>query len=513
MAQWWVYLSQDTLPSYDSLTVVSQTTEPAHLFMVWDYVAPVNVPIYKTIRGEKILCGYRYRWTKIHLVEQSEYGADTTHTFRAADLAQGSTIWFYVFFPTGPYGKQLQGPLTSIALPILGNWVQLAYVATARFGVYRTYNFCVNKNSPAGVPTWSTVNEGLPDNIQFLAFQGDPFNPSGRQYFLNDDALYRRTTGPWQSILSRAALIDYTDANDVPATRFAANALQVNTNTPGWVAVIFVGQHSTNGDTTHLLYFCLSTDYGNSWAIAIAENGTLNLPYPACLTVGGHQGASPYPPGRVIYFMARKAYTAYCLRSIDGGFTWNSFVIGPTVSHTTELTYEGHMLVNPNTQDTCFFTGCIDLAGTYRLRRSADHGETWPYFDSLATHKLGARISYLATNTTLSQLTRVGTERGRLMFYRTNDAGASWNSTTPPVHSPHLVLMTVPGEQQSLYIAGHYYDDEMNYQTIWASEDEGATLYAKSGAHPDTPDTGGGDSIPYNAWGIRAILPILTGLT
>ena len=48
------------------------------------------------------------------------------------------------------------------------------------------------------------------------------------------------------------------------------------------------------------------------------------------------------------------------------------------------------------------------------------------------------------------------------------------------------------------------------WNVIWASEDEGATMTQKSGAHASTIDTGDGDSIPYNCGGIRGILQIWT---
>ena len=510
MTTWWALTSQDTLPTHDTLTVVATTSSPGHLWMFWAYDKPSRHPVHKTIRGKRILCGYKYIWDTPYLTEHSDYGPTLSHTFVATNLLANSTIWFYLCEPGGPYGLQIQGPLTSVTLPTLAPWVARVYVATNNQGVYYTDNFSANKDTPAGVPTWTPDSAGIEPGAAFLGFRGDPFNPSGRQYFLDVKGVYRHTTGDWYATLTRQTLIAYTGCEDDPASRFPNNGLEVNTNTPGWVACTFVGHHHVAGVPIHRLYFCLSLNYGSNWTITVAEDGTLDLPYPACLTVGKIQGTSPYPPGRVIFFMARKAWTAYCIRSIDGGATWDAFLIGRALQRFDFFAYEGHMIVDTNTQDTCYFTGSLTLADEYIISRSQSHGETWHRYDTLAPVPLGARISYLALNITLTDLVRVGTNVGRLDLYRTATAGATWQSATPPVHSPHLCISTVPGAPTSLYIVGQFLDAEMNNQLIWASIDEGATLYTKSGAHADVPDTGGGDSIPYTAGGIRAILPILT---
>jgi len=507
---WWVLTSQDTMPSYDTLFVVATTSDADHLFMAWSYTKPAKQPVEKTVRGQRIICGYKYIWDTPNLAEQTCYGDTTTHTFHITNLKPQATIWYYLFAPGGPYGLQIQGPLSSTTLPTLAAWSTHIYVATNNQGVYYTENFTANKDTPAGLPTWTPISTGIEPGAQFLGFRGDPFHPTARQYFLDQKGVYRRTTGDWYATLTRSALIQYTGCIDDATSRFPNNSLEVNTNVPGWVACTFVGHHTVAGAPVYRLYFCLSLNYGSQWTITVAEDGTLNLPYPACLTVGKTKGTSPYPPGRVIYFMARKDWTAYCVRSIDGGATWDAFEIGRALQRFDYFAYEGHMIVDTNTQDTCYFTGTLTIADEYIVSRSQTHGETWHRFDTLAPEPLGARISYLALDITETDVVRIGTNIGRLDLYRTATAGATWQSTTPPVHSPHLCLSTVPGAPTTLYILGQFLDDEMNNHLIWASTDEGATLYAKSGAHPNIPDTGGGDSIPYTAGGIRAILQILT---
>lgn len=507
---WWVLTDQQTLPSPEALTVIATTSEADHLFMNWAYHKPTRHPIYRRIRGKRTLCGYRWVWDTPFLAEQNTYGPTTLHTFPLANLLPGATIWFYVFSLNGPYGQQIQGPLTHVTLPILAHWVTRVYVATRHPGVYYTDNFVTDKRYPQGTPTWTKIDQGLPTPFDFRALTADPFNPSTRQFFLDKNALYRRTTGPWTPILPRSYVIAAIDCLDVPQSRFPHNALAVNINLPGWLGLTFVARHDTNGSYHHRLYFLLSTTYGSSWSIFLAEDGTLDLPYPVCLTVGHSKGTSPYPPGRVLYFMARTGYDCYCLRSYDGGATWDPFPIGPGWAQTQYPSSEGLMIVDPTDQGTCYFTGCYLPDGKYHLKASTDHGETWTFYDLAAPQPLGVKVSYLNTALTLTNIHRIGTERGRILFFKTTNGGGSWTNTPPPLPSYHLGLSTVPGAPDSLYVTDHWCDGNVRPNSIWASDDEGATFINKSGAHSDIPATGGGDSIPYTAGGVRAILPILT---
>ena len=510
MNTWWFLEYQDVLPTWNALTVQAATTSPQHLFMAWSYHQPAKQPVYREVRGKRILCGFTYIWNTPRIQEQTEYGDTTTHTMPIINLTPRSTIWFYLYTPWGPYYRQCQGPLTHVTLPELSFWVQRAYAATNRYGVYFTDNLTVNKGSPAGVPTWTQTNNGLPENINFLAFTCDPFNPSFRQYFLDWTALYRRTGNPWQPVLTRKQILQYTGANDVAASRFPNAGLATNNNQPGYVATTFVAQHTVRDATQYRNYFCLSSNYGATWTIITAEDGTLNLPWPAGLSWGYRQGASPYPPGRVIYSMARKANQAYSLQSIDGGYTWTATLIGTAVPQDPYTAYEGTILVDPNQQNIVYFTGCIDATENYRIKRSTDHGQTWSYYDDNADAPLGGRVSYHLINKSSDARLRVGTERVRLDLYRTINDGVTWQHNSTPVHSPSLSITTVPDAGASLYILGTFYDHEMNYHLLWCSSDEGQTLYPKSGRHPQIPVTGGGDSIPYDSEGIRGFYPILT---
>lgn len=507
---WWVLTSQKSMPLHDSLRVVATTNAWDHLWMCWHYYKPARVPVYRTIRGIKKLCGYKYTWYRPHITRQIEPGDTKTHSWQLSDLIPGTTVWFYLYAPGGPYGLQIQGPLTSAKLPILAPWVTHCYVATRHKGVFYTKNFVLLKPYTAGVPSWKPINDGIDPAAECRGFKGDPYDPTGSQYFLNPTALYRRTIHEWFPILSRSDIIDYVGCTDHPGSRFPHNALDVNTNQYGWVAVTFVGRHDWNGVYTYRHYFCFSTDHGYTWTITVAEDGTLAARYPACLTVGVHKGTSPYQPGRVIYSMIRKGWQAYCLRSLDGGATWETFLIGLAKSRDEFFTYEGRMMVDPIDQNICYFTGALNPAGEYIIRYTQDHAETWPIYDGAALEPLGGRLSFFVISGTLTGIIRIDTGEGRLYFSKTTNGGASWSYTTAPYPSEHLSLHTVPGAPTSLYIVGTWIDAHIHPHSVWASADEGATMIPKSGANAHVADTGGGDSIPYNCGGIRGILPILT---
>ncbi|MBA7527122.1 hypothetical protein ES705_19296 [subsurface metagenome] len=507
---WWVLTSLSYFPSYNALTVNATTNLTDHLFMRWHYYEPTRTPLTKRIRGRDIQCGYKYTWDHPHILRQTQKGNTFLHTWRLTDLIPSETIWFYLYAPGGPYGSQIQGPLCHAKLTAVAIWIPRVYVATEKHGVFYTENFVDDISSPEGVPTWTPLNDGLDLAFYCQGFVGDPFDPGGRQYFLTTHNLYRRTTGNWGSVLSRQAMIRYSGCLDNIRSRFVHNGLAVNTNTNRWIAVIFVGEHDVNGTLTRRLYFCLSVTYGYKWLIFVAEDGTLDLPYPSGLTVGQFKGDSPYPAGRVIYFAARKGWNVYCLRSIDGGFTWETFLIGPAFSRDSYLWDNGYIAVDPNSQDKCYYAGAY-AAGIYSyLKRSTDHAETWPDFDDNADQPLGKASPYLSLGQTFSNILRVGTEVNRLSFYKTTDAGATWTQRAPPVESVHLGIFTPPATGNSLYIAATFTDNYTKPHSIWASDDEGTTMIPKSGAHTLEAD-GGGDSIPWtHGDGIRNILPVTT---
>lgn len=116
---WWVLTSQFRLPGYTTLAVHATTNLADHLFMAWNYYRPVRHPLYVTVRGQRTFCGYKWVWDTPFIAEQLQSGDTLDHTFSLRHLRPGSTIWWYLFAPDGPYGRQIQGPLDSVTLMTL----------------------------------------------------------------------------------------------------------------------------------------------------------------------------------------------------------------------------------------------------------------------------------------------------------------------------------------------------------------------------------------------------------
>lgn len=113
---WWIltYLRND--PGDTTLDVAARTSQPDHLFMAWATWKPARHPIYRTVRGKRVLCGYNYIWDTPSIHEQWQPGDTLQHDFALSGLPPGSTIWYYLFAPGGPYGNEIQGPLISVTL-------------------------------------------------------------------------------------------------------------------------------------------------------------------------------------------------------------------------------------------------------------------------------------------------------------------------------------------------------------------------------------------------------------
>lgn len=114
---WWVFTRHDITVAETSITIVVDTSTPDHLFTSWAYHQPRRAKVYKTVRGVLIHCGYEYIWDTPTIVEQTESGDTTEHTFYLENLTKLSTIWWYTWAPDGPYGLQCQGPLLHRELP------------------------------------------------------------------------------------------------------------------------------------------------------------------------------------------------------------------------------------------------------------------------------------------------------------------------------------------------------------------------------------------------------------
>lgn len=113
---WWTLTQLNNYPTSTTLRVEAITNFADHLFMKWAYHKPRRFPIYRTVRGTTVLCGYKYIWDTPNLAEQQQSGDTLEHTFSLSGLTPGSTIWYYLMAPGGPYSLEIQGPLVNVRL-------------------------------------------------------------------------------------------------------------------------------------------------------------------------------------------------------------------------------------------------------------------------------------------------------------------------------------------------------------------------------------------------------------
>lgn len=116
---WWVLTRQTHAAAPTALDVFAITTVADHLFMAWQYYRPARHPIYKTVRGLRVICGYKWRWVDPHIAEQAEPEDSIRHSFHISNLIPEREIWWYLWAPDGPYGLEIQGPLSYVRLPPL----------------------------------------------------------------------------------------------------------------------------------------------------------------------------------------------------------------------------------------------------------------------------------------------------------------------------------------------------------------------------------------------------------
>lgn len=114
---WWVLTLLYNSRAWTSLFTQAETNLADHLFMAWATWQPARTPIYRTVRGTTIWCGYKYIWDTPHIVEQNESGDTHTHTFAVAPLHPTDHVWYYLFAIAGPYGQPCQSALIHIEPP------------------------------------------------------------------------------------------------------------------------------------------------------------------------------------------------------------------------------------------------------------------------------------------------------------------------------------------------------------------------------------------------------------
>lgn len=497
---WWILHQLSIIPEIDALLVFAFTTQADHLFMCWAYHEPRRHPIYRTIRGVEVLCGYEYIWDTPNLAEQIETGDTIEHLFYLIQLRPASVVWFYVWAPDGPYGLQIQGPLMHVSLLLPPRpWTDRVYLATRLKGIYRTTNFTdVN-------PTWTPDNGDIPaaDYQDTSQACPDPKNPYHRRFVIAGGHVhYLQNFNVGQPAHSLRVLSNQ-EACDLTGSP-AGDILWIagNINYLGYFTVLFNSALGTNGT------WCIRTfNYGLAWEAHQIFTGPLNFEA-GNIIAGIEQGASPYDPGLVLY----------AALNIAGGGNWAIFMSSNNGFTWAEMDREGlsierpRCLVDPTDQSIVYmgvFRGPFDPRELYR---SVTHGALMAEVDGL--NHLGIFTGALKGQMWIDPSDNWHAKvLQQAHIWATDDYCVSW-ATPGPMPVPVTRLTIRKGYPDSLYLARDVSApiplDAGGYHVIFTSDDDGITLYGKSGAHPDQHD-GGGNSIPYSCGGaaLDGILPLL----
>jgi len=113
----WTLTSLQHLITTTTLHVLASTSVADHLFMSWALYRPAQHPIWRTVRGKDIFCGYKYIWDTPNLEEQTEPGDTLAHSFYITGIPPGSELWYYLHAPNPPSPYETQGPLMHVLLP------------------------------------------------------------------------------------------------------------------------------------------------------------------------------------------------------------------------------------------------------------------------------------------------------------------------------------------------------------------------------------------------------------
>lgn len=111
---WWTLSAVRNWRGRTTIFTRASTNNADHLFMAWSHFKPSRNPVFKTVRGKVLQCGFRYIWDTPNITEQLEYGDTFTHSFQLTAIPPEAHTWYHLFAPFGPYGKPVQGPLTHV---------------------------------------------------------------------------------------------------------------------------------------------------------------------------------------------------------------------------------------------------------------------------------------------------------------------------------------------------------------------------------------------------------------
>ncbi len=487
----WTLTSLIHIPTATSLRVGATTNKEDHLWMSWSYTRPGRTPIYRTVRGKMIFCGYKYVWDTPAVEEQTAAGDTLGHIFYLTNLVSESRIWYYLHAPNPPSEWETQGGLQFVDLIHAAPPGSYLYFASKLKGMFMTTTFSdIGEDQPVWVPD----NVGLPwlDISQAVL---DPFIPDHYRYVICHGHLYRMYNaedfGPANSITI------LTQPEALALTGCAAGKIvwvQPNARHSGMLHVLWSG---TPAPCSY--WHLLTLDYGDHWTahLIIAATGSESA---GNIMPGFNKGTSPYAEGDVVYAAINLGLfdTPTLARSLDQGATWTTMDAGD-VAHGI---FRPRIHVDPADQSVVYI-GCDPAF--HKLYRSQDHGDTWDRVDQgeAISPSLDSPGYYQAIRTHPANPNLVRVFR-RFHVYTSHDYCASWQNVVNLAEPCAEGRFTNPNPNL-LYLAKVVSGTPPPYDhgasVLFISADDGLSLYPKAGAHAYLAD-GGGDSIPYNCGGV-----------
>lgn len=377
-------------------------------------------------------------------------------------------------------------------------WAKKVLIATRNKGFFYTEDF---SGPGGGHPTWTPVNSGLGEDQQIQQVISDPSDPAGRQFgiILVDGVawkVYRRVTavsGNWESILS---------TNEANALTGCSSGWMFwicdNINRAGYFYVLYSGLN-----VDHYEMWCLRTpDYGGNWSafkIADAEFGVGNI---SNIVAGAFQGTSPYPAGDVLYTVVPdEENNCHIYTSPDNAVTWSQ---GAALG-----IYGNGLRIEVDGSDQSIVYAGKGVNGTYHLVRSMNHGATVTEVDG--DDELGLMFAWPGYATAyiyiwdndIMRVLKISDVGGPVAhLWKTTDFWAT-RTDLGALDKEVGIISAMHDSPDNLYLARCWISAASveDPHVIFVSDDEGATLEGKSGAHADQED-GGGDSIPYDCGGV-----------
>lgn len=486
----WVLTDHDHHPGFTDLLVHSSTNVEDHLYMAWELYRPRQEEIWRTVRGKRIFCGYRYVWDTPHVAEQSQPGDTLAHWFHIDGLPIGSTVWYYLNSPDGPYGRECQGPLMHAHLLTAAAWVTRAFFASRSKGMYRTADF----SGPGGPhPTWIPDNDGLA-HLDIRQACEDPWDPYHRRFVIAGGHVYRMDN----------FLID--DPATATLVLSNADAVTLTGGAPG--LILWICGNENYQDHFYVLFccepggtgfWCIKTiDAGLTWTVSNIYNHVFSWDA-GNIQAGTRSGESPYPPGDVLYatinYLAGGAI--FVGRSFDEGENWALTFTKPPGPGM----WEPRLYIEPSDQSIVYVGAGL---GGRELLRTLNHGWSWSLAD--AGNLLGIIISPLASHSIMRSYggdpLALRVLKG-LHIWKSSDFGVIWRDQGPTQYSVRHMHFR-DDSPDFLYLARIFDapppDGIYARHVLFVTQDEGSNMFGKAGEHADLDD-GGGDSIPWNCGG------------